>query len=151
MSKGIVDPKYFNDKLLRIEEQTARAAAILDHMRMLGREATERAESIDPRDVLMNALELMTEQLRLAGIEVVTVMPDNCTCVFGHAIQMEQVILNLLTNARDTIDESEGRTKITLRVFEGDNVVYTTAQNTGGVFPAMYCNTSSSRSTRQQK
>jgi len=118
---------------------------------MLGREATERAESIDPRDVLMNALELMTEQLRLAGIEVVTVMPDTCRCVFGHAIQMEQVILNLLTNARDTIDESEGRTKITLRVFEGDNVVYTTAQNTGGAFLAMYCYTSSSRSTRQQK
>ncbi|MFT6117248.1 MAG: C4-dicarboxylate-specific signal transduction histidine kinase [Candidatus Azotimanducaceae bacterium] len=104
-------------------------------MRMFGREATERAESIDPRNVVRNALDLMSEQLRLAGIEVVTILPEDCACVLGHAIQMEQVILNLLTNARDAIDESNGATKITLRVFEGDNVVYITAQDTGGGIP----------------
>ena len=136
LSKDVIDLKYLSDKLLRIEEQTARAASIIDHMRMFGREATERAESIDPRNVVRNALDLMSEQLRLAGIEVVTILPEDCACVLGHAIQMEQVILNLLTNARDAIDESNGATKITLRVFEGDNVVYITAQDTGGGIPA---------------
>ena len=135
LSKGIVDPKYLSEKLVRIEEQTARAAVIIDHMRMFGREATERPESVDPRNVVMNALDLMGEQLRLAGIEVVTVLPDDCPCVLGHAIQMEQVILNLLTNARDAIDESEGGAKITLQVSEGDQVVQITAQDTGKGIP----------------
>ncbi|MGK0293650.1 MAG: C4-dicarboxylate-specific signal transduction histidine kinase, partial [Porticoccaceae bacterium] len=31
ISKGTADPEYLNDKLKRIEEQTARAAAIIDH------------------------------------------------------------------------------------------------------------------------
>jgi C4-dicarboxylate-specific signal transduction histidine kinase len=135
LSKGIADPIYLRDKLLRIEEQTARAAVIIDHMRMFGREATEPPESIDPRNVLMNALDLVGEQLRLAGIEVVTVLPEDCACVLGHTIQMEQVILNLLTNALDAInavEQSEGGAKITLRVFEGDNVVHISALDTGG-------------------
>jgi PAS domain S-box-containing protein len=135
LSEGIADPEYLNDKLLRIEEQTARAAVIIDHMRMFGRKAKERPELIDLRNVVKNALDLMGEQLRLAGIEVVTVLPEDCACVLGHIIQMEQVILNLLTNALDAIEaveQSEGGAKITLRVFECDNVVHITAQDTGG-------------------
>ncbi|MFT5484959.1 MAG: PAS domain S-box-containing protein, partial [Halieaceae bacterium] len=41
IANGTADPEYLNDKLERIEDQTARAAAIIDHMRMFGREATE--------------------------------------------------------------------------------------------------------------
>jgi PAS domain S-box-containing protein len=135
MSEGTADSDYLSDKLLRIEEQTARAAAIIDHMRMFGREATEPAESIDLRKVVLNALDLMGEQLRLARVEVVTLLVENCACVLGHTIQMEQVILNLLANALDAIyavDESEGGAKITLQVFEGDKVVCITVQDTGG-------------------
>jgi PAS domain S-box-containing protein len=136
VSDGIGSPEYLNAKLLRIEEQTARAAVIIDHMRMFGREATELPELIDPRKVVMNALDLMGEQLRLAEVEVVTEFPEHCARVSGHPIQVEQVILNLLTNARDAVTEREGEAKIILRVFEGDNVVHITAQDTGGGIPA---------------
>ena len=135
ISKGIVDPKYLSEKLLRIEEQTARAATIIDHMRMFGREAKEPAESIDPRNAVKRALDLMGEQLRLAGIEVVTVLPEDCACVLGHVIQVEQVLLNLLTNALDAITQSEGMAKITLQVFEEGNVIHITTQDTGGGIP----------------
>jgi len=136
ISKGTADPTYLSDKLKRIEEQTARAAAIIDHMRMFGREAKEQPTSIDPRNVVTNALDLMGEQLRLADIEVVTELPENCAFIVGHTIQMEQVILNLLTNARDALAESDGESKITLRVFEGSKDVHITAEDTGGGIPA---------------
>jgi PAS domain S-box-containing protein len=139
LSDGIADPEYLSDKLLRIEDQTERASAIVDHMRMFGREAKGRPELIDPRNMVMNVLDLVGEQFRLAGIEVVTEFPENCARVSGHPIQVEQVILNLLTNALDAIysvDESEGGAKITLRVFEGDKVVHITTQDTGGGIPA---------------
>ena len=41
ISTGTADFLHLNDKLQRIEEQTARAAAIIDHMRMFGRNAKE--------------------------------------------------------------------------------------------------------------
>ena len=132
MSKNSADPEYLIDKLERIEEQTSRAAAIIDHMRMFGREATEDPEPIDPRSVVMNALDLMGEQLRLEGISVVTQLAEDCPSVLGHAIQMEQVVLNLLTNARDAMSERDGESKITLRVFSDHKGVHIISEDTGG-------------------
>jgi PAS domain S-box-containing protein len=133
--KGTAEPQYLNDKLLHIEEQTARAAAIIDHMRIFGREANENPEPIDARNVVTNALDLMGEQSRLAEIEIVTELAENCPSILGHNIQLEQVILNLLTNARDAMAESEGEAKITLRVFEEDEGVHITCEDTGGGIP----------------
>jgi PAS domain S-box-containing protein len=135
ISKGIAEPEYLNDKLKRIEEQTARAAAIIDHMRMFGREAKESPEPVDPRNVVMNALSLMGEQLRLAGIEIVTELPEDCSSIMGHTIQMEQVILNLFTNARDAMAGKDRKAKIILRVFESRKGVHITSEDTGGGIP----------------
>jgi C4-dicarboxylate-specific signal transduction histidine kinase len=135
ISKGTANSEYLNDKLERIEDQTARAAAIIDHMRMFGRKAEEKPGLIDPRAVVTNALDLMGEQLRLAGIEIVTEFAEDCSSVSGHTIQIEQVILNLLTNARDAMAERDGKTKITLRVFEDKSGVHITSQDTGGGIP----------------
>jgi PAS domain S-box-containing protein len=132
ISKGTADLEYLNAKLERIEEQTVRAAAIIDHMRMFGREANEELEPINPRAVVTNALGLMGEQLRLAGIEIVTEFSVDCLLILGHSIQMEQVILNLLTNARDAMTGRKGEKKITLRVFADDKSVHITADDTGG-------------------
>jgi len=134
--KGTADPEYLNNKFKLIEEQTARAAAIIDHMRMFGREAKENPEPIDPRDVVTKALDLMGEQLRLAGIEVVTKLPKHCSSILGHTIQMEQVILNLLTNARDAMAENETETTITLQVFEDEKGVYIISEDTGKGIPS---------------
>ena len=136
ISKGIVDPEYLSDKLKRVEEQTVRAAVIIDHMRMFGRKANERPEPIDPRAVITRALDLIGEPLRLAQIEVVTEFSEDCSSVLGHPIQLEQVILNLLANARDAMAERDGESKITLRVFTDNNGVYITAEDTGGGIPA---------------
>lgn len=132
IANNSADSEYLNNKLERIEEQTARAAAIIDHMRMFGREAKESPEPVDLRNVVSNALDLMGEQLRLAGIEIVTDFSEECSSVMGHLIQIEQVILNLLTNARDAIYDIDGEAKITLRVFENDKGVHITIENTGG-------------------
>ena len=132
MSKENVAVEYLTDKLQRIEEQTARAAAIIDHMRMFGREATEEPALIDPRNVVTNALDLMGEQLRLAGIEVVTEFPEDSPCVLGHIIQMEQVVINLLTNARDAMSEKDTASTIILRIFSDPKNIHITSEDTGG-------------------
>ena len=132
IAKDDIDPEYLNAKFNRIEEQTARAAAIIDHMRMFGREAKESAVLVDPCKVVSQALDLIGEQLRLSGIEVVTELDNRCPPILGHPIQMEQVILNLLTNARDAIAQHDGESKITIRVFEDNKGVNIIAEDTGG-------------------
>jgi PAS domain S-box-containing protein len=135
ISKGNPSLEYLNEKLERIESQTARAAAIIDHMRMFGRKAEEKPELIDPRQVVKNALGLMGEQLRLDGIEIITTFPDTCSQILGHTIQMEQVILNLMANARDVMANMDGDQKILLGIFEDDNGVHITSEDMGGGIP----------------
>jgi C4-dicarboxylate-specific signal transduction histidine kinase len=48
---------------------------------------------------------------------------------------MEQVILNLLSNAKEAMDQRSGEAKITLRVFEDDNGVNIIFEDTGGGIP----------------
>ncbi|MDG2046789.1 MAG: ATP-binding protein [Halioglobus sp.] len=132
MSSGSVSAEYLTDKLQRIEEQTERAASIIDHMRMFGREANEGPALIDPRNVIANVLDLIGEQLRLVGIEVVTECPKDCPSILGHTIQVEQVILNLLTNAKDAMSVREETRKIILRIFYDQENVYITCEDTGG-------------------
>jgi C4-dicarboxylate-specific signal transduction histidine kinase len=135
ISQGTAGPEYLDNKLERIEAQSARAAAIIDHMRMFGREAKEEPELIDPRKVVANALDLMGEQLRLAGIEILIVPSEERHSILGHTIQLEQVILNLFTNARDAMAAKKGEAKITLRIFEDDAGLHITAEDTGGGIP----------------
>lgn len=129
--------EFFDAKLNRIEEQTERAATIIDHMRMFGRKTLEDATELQVCQVVRNALHLVGEQLRLSAIEIELNLPADCGCrVIGHSIQLEQVILNLLTNARDAIlAHSSDKKKISIRVEKvGDHIVVS-LQDTGGGIP----------------
>ncbi len=136
LEKGIMDPSYFRDKLGRIASQTERAAAIIDHMRMFGRKAEVGHSDLDPRDAVRGALDFMSSQLRLARIEVSADLPDTCPLVLGCRVSLEQVILNLLTNARDAIQANHGERKITLAV-DGSSTdsVQIVVGDTGGGIP----------------
>jgi C4-dicarboxylate-specific signal transduction histidine kinase len=56
--------------------------------------------------VIERALSLMQEQLRLRDIEVTVELDPHEPMVLGNSIQLEQVFINLLTNARDAVADS---------------------------------------------
>ena len=138
LAAGMATDPYLEQKLLRIEDQVARASAIIDHMRMFGRDAKEAPAPLDPRGAVNNALELMGEQLRLAGITIGLKLSNDCPKVLGHEIQLEQVILNLLTNARDAIAQNTESTenaelgKIILNVCSDKSGVHIAVSDNGG-------------------
>jgi len=55
--------------------------------------------------VIRSSLSLVQEQLRLRQIEVKLLLEEE-VFVMGNAIQLEQVFINLLTNARDAMAHS---------------------------------------------
>lgn len=110
-------------KLERISSQTERAADIIDRMRIFGRKSEGHTTKVSPKKAVLGAVSFLREQLRLDGIELELDLPDTCRSVMGDPIQLEQVILNLLTNAHDAImdkaetaTESEGSDHITVRI-----------------------------------
>jgi len=88
-------------------QQVRKATEIISHLRTFGHAASVSREPVGITQVIRRALSLMQEQLRLRQIEVHLQLPEEEVLVLGNAIQLEQVFINLLTNARDAIANAE--------------------------------------------
>ncbi|HEY9164048.1 MAG TPA: PAS domain S-box protein, partial [Magnetovibrio sp.] len=154
IGKGDVDPTYVADKLDKINHNVGRAAAIIDHMRIFGRREVA-LEDVDPGSIIDETLGMIGQQLHLAGIEVTTELVENCPTIRMSPIQLEQVMLNLLSNARDALlDRAVTNKRINIainvcmgeqcdnlacRQFEhpGNAIVITVRDNAGGISDAI--------------
>src|SRR6266513_930571 len=91
-------------------EQVRKATEIISHLRTFGRAARVSIELVDVDDVIERSLLLVQEQLRLRGIEVELELCPDELLVLANPIQLEQVFINLLTNARDALADSKRKT-----------------------------------------
>src|SRR2546430_7391703 len=103
---GVTDKGQTVRELRHAMQQVGKATEIISHLRTFGRAAPVSREPISLRNVIERALSLMQEQLRLRQIEVTVELGSEEPVVVGNAIQLEQVFINLLTNARDAVAES---------------------------------------------
>jgi C4-dicarboxylate-specific signal transduction histidine kinase len=107
---GLSDPERIEQELEKAMEQVRKATSIISHLRTFGRAAPVSVERVDVDEVIERSLSLMQEQLRLRGIEVELDLCLDELIVLGNAIQLEQVFINLLTNARDALEEAPEKT-----------------------------------------
>src|SRR6267142_1893270 len=103
---GATDKGQIVRELRHAMQQVGKATEIISHLRTFGRAAPVSREPISLRQVIERALSLMREQLRLREIEVAVNLGPEEPVVVGNPIQLEQVFINLLTNARDAVADS---------------------------------------------
>jgi two-component system C4-dicarboxylate transport sensor histidine kinase DctB len=75
----------------------------------------------------------MQQQLRLRLIEVTLDMDPQAPMVLGNPIQLEQVFMNLLTNARDAVSDAAERRICISTAVSGDDVVITVKDTGEGI------------------
>jgi len=100
---GQIDPDAVRDELGKAMEQMRKATEIISHLRTFGRAATIVYEPVEIAAVIERSLSLMHEQFRLREISVAVEPGEAPIIVDGNEIQLEQVFVNLLTNARDAL------------------------------------------------
>ena len=103
---GVTDVKQIIRELSHATEQVRKATQIITHLRTFGRAAPVSREPLVLRQVIERALALMQEQFRLREIDVALDLGSKEPVVLGNAIQLEQVFINLLSNARDAMANS---------------------------------------------
>src|SRR5216110_705264 len=103
---GAADKGQIVRELRQAMQQVSKATQIISHLRTFGRAAPASREPIPVRQVIERALSLMQQQLRLHEIEVTVDLGREEPVVVGNPIQLEQVFINLLTNARDAMAEA---------------------------------------------
>jgi len=103
MMLGGADRERFLEELDSAMQQVRKASEIISHLRTFGRAAPVTREPVAINEVIRRSLSLMQEQMRLRQIEVQVDLCASDPVVVGSAIQLEQVFINLLTNARDAV------------------------------------------------
>lgn len=97
------NPERILQELHSTMQQVRKATEIISHLRTFGRAAPVSYEPVSLEQVVQRSLSLMHEQLHLRQVEVQLHFPEQEVIVMGNAIQLEQVFINLLTNARDAL------------------------------------------------
>lgn len=102
------------DNLRLISEQVDRAARIIGRMRELSRKSERELEMLDINALLRESLQFLQPQLSLSNVQTAFEPDPAIPRVLADKIRLEQVFLNLLTNARQAMDEVEHR-RLTVR------------------------------------
>jgi histidine kinase len=105
-----VDQATLTEMAEGIGRHIARATGIINHMREFGRKADRSVVAVDIGAVIHRTFELFSQQLKVRNIEVTFAVPDGLPLAAAQANPLEQVLMNLLINARDAVEEHHGRT-----------------------------------------
>lgn len=100
------DQTYINGKIRVILGDINRIRKVIDHIRLFSRE--QQSETCDPfivNESIENALSMIQEQYHQHDIKVKLDLHDSLSPVLGNVFKYEQVILNLLSNAKDAVEE----------------------------------------------
>lgn len=134
---GSLDRGRVLEELRSAMRQVQKASEIISHLRTFGRTAPISRIPVAINDVVKRARALLREQLRLRQITVETSLAESEPVVMGSEIQLEQVFINLLTNARDALAEAPHKLiRITSQV-DGERVVLA-VRDTGWGVPAEF-------------
>jgi PAS domain S-box-containing protein len=88
-----------------LSSQVDRATGIIDRLRDFGRKADFTRERIEINRPIKNVLDLVRKQLSLQNIQVQLELDENLPAILAHNNRLEQVFFNLVTNARDAINQ----------------------------------------------
>lgn len=143
IQRGQADIGQLSETLRKVEDQIIRMSDIITHMRAYSRLDTEGQVPFNPLTAVEDGCRLFAAQLQGDDIQLVLNLPKRTASVMGHANRLEQVVLNLLSNARDAIQAhreqtpspNEGRISVTLREDVKAATVAILVEDSGGGVP----------------
>lgn len=116
----------------RIDDLIERMTAITRQLKSFARKGGEAFEAFDMRDAISAALTLVEPQLRARRVKVTRTVPRGTVMVRCDRMRLEQVIINLLTNAIDATRQTPNPT-VDMVVSSGSHAVLSVRDNGPGI------------------
>ncbi len=121
----------------RIAALTERMAELSRHLRNFARRPKSRLHAVALAEVLADTLAIIEWRLRAADVAVAVDLGDQPVFVRAGPVRLQQVLVNILSNAADAVEAlPERRITLTARR-QGDRVLITVRDNGPGVDPAI--------------
>jgi PAS domain S-box-containing protein len=102
------------ERLELIRRCNDRIQKIVEHLREFSRQEKPEFQKLDINQPIENALLITGQQLLDHNISVVKRLAEDLPEILGDSNQLEQVFLNLITNAMDAMDLVEGQKQLTI-------------------------------------
>jgi PAS domain S-box-containing protein len=123
-------PEELERVALAVTEQVRRASDIINRLREFGRKPEFQKELVDLNAVISSVLDIIGHQLLLINIHVDIDLDDTLPPILANFNRIEQVLFNLVSNARDAIEQlpvkdrdATSRTIAVSTYTEGNDVV----------------------------
>ncbi|MFQ6161125.1 ATP-binding protein [Sinorhizobium meliloti] len=125
-----------SDNVRRISGLIDRMASISRHLRNFARKPNEKLGPVRLDEVMRDTLEIVAVRLKAADAEMDTDLGDELAVLAG-SVRLQQVLVNVISNAADAVEGLEDR-KLSVRAWrEGGRVVLTVRDRGAGVAPAV--------------
>jgi signal transduction histidine kinase len=115
-----------------------RAGAVIDGIRAIFRKDARNRTSVDINELIGDALALVADELRKHRVSVEADPDQQLPRVMGDRVQVQQVLLNLITNAIDSMAAKDGARVLRVRseIHDGGGGVIVSVADTGtGIGP----------------
>ena len=97
-------PARLQDALVKLSDQARRAGAVVERIRELARQDVSRNELVNVNVLLKQVNELATVDARARGARISLDFAESPPPIWGDPIQLQQVVLNLIRNAIDSME-----------------------------------------------
>ena len=105
LEKGVLNPELGKEVLDSLEEDNKRAATIVKSLRSIFNDSNAGAEEVPVSELITKVLDIVTPELRSKNIQIQLRVDDDLIMTVNSA-EIEQVILNLLNNAGQSLANS---------------------------------------------
>jgi PAS domain S-box-containing protein len=127
------DLQHVREILTSATHQTQRAGEIIRRLRAFVSKRAPQMTEVDIDSMVSNAIEMDRHEIEERGAVVEQALCTDLPLVFGDAIQIEQVVVNLIRNALDAMEATpDGEKKLVVRTMRvSDSMVQVTVSDTG--------------------
>ena len=113
-----------------IVNDNARAIEVIEHIRMLLRRDTAASELVSINDICRNVAKLLKGAAETKEVAIYLALADSLASVHGDAVQLQQVVMNLVLNAIEAAATSIER-RVILGTAVRDGQVELTVRDSG--------------------
>ena len=123
-------PASFRQDLERIDGAADRCSRIVRNLLLFARRREAQQQMCDLNRIVRDALALNEYQLKVDNIEIVLDLAQNLPATFADSHQLQQVFLNIITNAQQAMRQTNGG-KLTIVSWSTGGLIHVSISDTG--------------------
>jgi len=132
LDAGNAKPELLRDTLHQIATQGERASAIIGRIRDMARKRDAVSEPVDVNDSVRSVLSMVERQMTLHKVALDAHLERGLPEVEADAVQVEQVVMNLVSNALDAMREvAQGARTLRIQTSSNERHVVLTVSDSG--------------------